>query len=210
MAVTCHTHARGRRADARRTVLARAAVTLLAACGDDDGPASEAPSSTAPTTTTPEATDRSTSPDADAVGATDDGEADPADGADEAAGDDLCALLADVDLAAVLAEPPGEPQSSPESCIVRAADPASRARVDVGLRPTGGADAYQRNNEIVGIDAPLTGIGDEAVRAGLRVHARKGDAFVSVQVVRNVTTNGHIPDAELEALARTVAAAAGW
>jgi len=193
MAVTCHTHARGRRAIARRAVLALAAVTLLAACGDDDGPASEAPSSTAPTTTTPEATDRSTSPDAD-----------------EAAGDDLCVLLADVDLAAVLAEPPGEPQSSPESCIVRAADPASHARVDVGLRPTGGADAYQRNNEIVGIDAPLTGIGDEAVRAGLRVHARKGDAFVSVQVVRKVTTNGHIPDAELEALARTVAAAAGW
>lgn len=124
--------------------------------------------------------------------------------------DDACALLEDLDLVAVLGEEPGEPAPGPNGCIIRAANPDSHARIHVGFQSPGGAAAYERQNEILGIDAPLEGIGDEAVRAGVRVHARKGDAFFFVQVVRFIEINRHIEDDELEEVARTIAAAAGW
>ncbi|HEY8545324.1 MAG TPA: hypothetical protein VIL36_09765 [Acidimicrobiales bacterium] len=139
-------------------------------------------------------------------GATDDttGSASPASGADP------CALLDGIDLAAVLAEAPGEPEPASTTCVVRAADPTSHARLDLGYVTTDGAAEYAGMNDLLGVDGPVAGIGEEAISTGSRIHARSGDEFFFIQVVRNAATGPQIDVAGLTPVAQAIAGNAGW
>jgi hypothetical protein len=125
-------------------------------------------------------------------------------------GSDPCALLAGVDLTGLLAEKPAEPEGSTVSCTVRAADESSHARLDLTVHVTGGADAYEQMSELLGTDAPVDGLGDEAIRTGSRILARSGDSSFSVQVVRNASTAPQLEGVDLVPVAFAIADVAGW
>ena len=56
----------------------------------------------------------------------------------------------------------------------------------------------------------MDGLGDEAFRTGSRIHARAGDRFFAIQVVRDATTAPQLDGAELVPIAFAVADEAGW
>lgn len=137
------------------------------------------------------------------------GDASPA--AVDAAGVDTCALLSGVDLDAALGEAAATPRAHGNNCDVKPADVASPASMLVQYVPRNGAATYAQQNALFGVDAKVQTLGNEAVASGNRIHARAGDAFLLVQVVRNpVGAARQISPEDVADISRRIAANAGW
>ena len=126
-------------------------------------------------------------------------------------GSDACALLAGIDVDAALGEAAGPTQSSPTTCNIKPVDAASPASLMLQYLPDRGATSYAQQNELFGVDAPVAGLGDEAIVTGTRVHARSGERFLRLQIVRNPASQmPQITAGEVVETSRRVAANAGW
>lgn len=122
-----------------------------------------------------------------------------------------CELLAGVDLQAALGEPPAAPRASGSQCTVHTAQAGSPASLHVQFLQRGGAAVYAQQNALLGVEHAIDGLGEEAVATGNRVHARAGDTFLGVQLVRNpVGPARQASVEEVTALARALADNAGW
>lgn len=195
----------------RTAVTAALAATFLLGCSsEDDGggdPALTTVGSTAVSTTDP----ASSTPD-------------DANTTDDFGGVDVCGLLEGIDLDEALGEPAGDPTPTREQCTVLGVDTDSPASINISFIPDGGTDRYAKQNELLGmddqdldesdlaqLDGPVDGLGDEAVKDGPIIHARKDDQFLRVQVLRSpLGEAGPMDPEDLIALAQTVADNAEW
>ena len=131
--------------------------------------------------------------------------------ADSNDGDGACAMLAGVDLEAALGEAAAAPVDRGNHCDVKPADAASPASMLVHYVDRNGAAIYTQQNGLFGIDNAVDELGDEAIATGTRIHARSGDAFLRVQIVRDPTGPARqIRPDDVAAIARQISRNAGW
>jgi len=122
-----------------------------------------------------------------------------------------CAMLAGVDLQAALGEAAAAPVDRGNQCDVEPVDAASPASMLVHYVDRDGAAIYAQQNGLFGIDNAVPDLGDEAIATGTRIHARAGDAFLRVQIVRDPAGPApQIRPGEVAAITRQVARNAGW
>ena len=125
--------------------------------------------------------------------------------------DGACAMLAGVDLEAALGEAAAAPVDHGHHCDVKPADAASPASMLVDYADRNGAAIYIQQNALFGTDNAVADLGDEAIATGTRIHARSGDAFLRVQIVRDPTGPARqIRPGEVAAIARQISRNAGW
>lgn len=137
----------------------------------------------------------------------------PADSPPSAGRDDnaACAMLASMDLEAALGEAARAPVARGNHCDVKPIDAASPASMLVHYLDRNGAASYTQQNALFGIDSAVSDLGDEAIATGTRIHARAGDAFLRVQIVRDPTGPARqIRPDEVAAITRQIAKNAGW
>lgn len=175
-------------------VMVVAAVALVAGCGSGDAEST--------TATTPEAEVTEPAPSAPT---SDETTAPPAPV-------DVCGLLADVDVEALLGEAPGEPAGDRDvlgdTCAVDPADGSSTAALRLVVSEGQGVEAYASQRETFGVDGEVDGLGDEAFHSGPYLFVLRGDTLVFVQVLRDAATGSPaVEDAELEGVMTTVLAA---
>lgn len=177
----------------RPALLPLALCALLAACGAEaPAPAQPAAASTASVPTA--------SPGVP-----------PAASAEPAEAADACALLDGIDIDALLGEPAAPAHATGTQCNIRPVDAASPASLMLQYLPDKGAANYAQQNALFGIDAEVTGLGDEAIVTGTRVHARSGDRFLRLQVVRNpASPMSQVKPDEVVETSRRIAGNAGW
>ena len=185
----------------RPVPIALAALCLaLAACAAGDDATGTPPASATP----------AAAPVATPVAATP-AEPAPVAAAPPAAGSDTCTLLAGVDLDAALGEPAAVPVARGAHCDVRPQRADSTASLLVHHVQRGGAAIYAQQNALMGVEGPLSDLGDEAIHTGSRVHARSGDEFLRVQAVRHpMGPARQIRHAEVADISRQIARNAGW
>ena len=203
---------------ARSAVAATLLATVLLGCSsDDDGDTTlTTPDTTASTTVSATEPDGSAAPD----GSGGEGTTGTGAGEDDVAEfDDVCPLLEGIDLDKALGEPAGEPTATREQCTVLGVNTDSPASINISFIPAGGEDRFHMQNELYGMspddeddgDGSIDGLGDEALKDGATIHARKGDQFLRVQVLRSpLGDEGQMTSDDLISLARTVATNAGW
>ena len=224
----------GRRPLARSNGLAVAAIVgalVVAGCGSDEEPsvggtssppaaatsdvtdtaATDLPSS-GPTASQPETTDAattvpeagpSTSESASGTSAPPQGDA------------DACSALDAVDLDGLLGEPAGTPELEEddfgEGCLVPGQEPESRGTVVLRVTTNSAAENYENAREQFGVDAEITGLGDEAFASGAMVVVLSGDRLLTLQAVRwdDLGIDG-VTQPELEAAMAEVLDDTGW
>ncbi len=174
----------------RMAMLLLAGALVLSACGDDAGNgAGDDPAGTASTVA------------GDATAATDPSAGDTVPEGEDA---DVCTLLENLDVDALLGEEGGTPDGDGARCVVLPVDPESTGQVGVGLVIPGG-EAYADRQEILGSDSEVEGLGDEAYLTGSWLHVRAGDIYVDLQVVRNPLGEGpRVTDDEMVEAMRTI------
>lgn len=180
-------------------------VALLAAalvgCGDDD----ESSDSTVPS----EAVDTTgvepdTSPDiVEDEDVEDEVEDEPVDEMD------ACLYAEGIDAEAILGEPVGEPESSGDVCSIAATDSSSTAELNIAVRLGAGAEAYQQQKDLLGADAEIPDLGDEAFNSGTWIHVLAGEDYLYVQGIPNPLGDTRINIVDLEAAAGQVLANLG-
>lgn len=119
-------------------------------------------------------------------------------------GADLCTLFENLDLAALLAEEPGEPIGGGGRCLIESAADDSTGKLDVGVRDRGQA-AFVQTRAQLGFESEPYGLGDEAFVSGSGIHVLAGERYIDLQVIRDPfgTTPPPTED-ELIAAMRTV------
>ena len=122
-------------------------------------------------------------------------------------GADPCDVLAGIDVVALVGEPVAAPKGSDDlmgaSCRV---DPlsGSSAGLRVVVSDQEPADNFENQREVLGVDTEATGIGDQAFHTGPYLIVLDGDRLVLIQVIRDSGTGFAVPDADLEAAAKTI------
>jgi hypothetical protein len=120
---------------------------------------------------------------------------------------DPCGVLAGIDVAALVGEPVAEPKGSDDligaTCRV---DPVSdsSAGLRVVVSDQEPEDNFENQRDVLGVDTEAKGIGDRAFHTGPYLVVLDGDRLVMIQVVRDSGTGFGVPDADLEAAARTI------
>jgi hypothetical protein len=175
-------------------VVALGAVALVG-CGDDDDESADttgAPTSSSDTTTAPV----DTSPDI-----AEDEDPDDSMGTDEG---DPCVYTEGIDAEAILGEPVADPESSGDVCTFAAADSSSTAELNIAVRIGAGAEAYQQQRDLLGADAEIPDLGDEAFNSGTWIHVLAGEGYIYVQGIPNPVGDTRLNIFDLEAAADQV------
>jgi len=135
-------------------------------------------------------------------------EADADAGPDDAA---VCVLLAGQSVEELLAEPAGPPRDSGGVCKIEAAGADSAGSIVLQVVPDGGAATFANQKTLLGVDAEVAALGDEAFQSGKRIDVLSGDRHLYLQVVRDpLNPARQVDDAALLAAAQAVFAATGW
>ena len=186
----------------------------MVAVGCGSGGPTELAADDAPVSTTAVATTAEPAPTADDGGAGDTSGSTGGTARDGAGTDDAdpCAVLAGIDLAALVGEPVAEPKGSDDlvgaSCRVEPMS-GSSAGLRVVVSDQEPADNFEKQRDVLGVDSEVSGIGDEAFHTGPYLIVRAGDRLVILQVIRDSGTGFAVPDADLEAAAQTILANLG-
>jgi hypothetical protein len=200
-------------------------AVLLTGCGSGDDPSADdrtdadADGSTTPETSA-EAPSTSTTAEPGPSGVPDPGGSDsevigdvgpPIDAT--TGGPNACAIAETLDLEGLLGEPPapvdtraGQDQSV---CLVKTADPASKATVKLVIEPGTGAQSYAEAKAELGPATEPADLGDEAFHAGNHLFVLTGDTVVLVQVERRSIKVPSVEDAALEEAAAVILDAIG-
>lgn len=181
------------------------AMLVTAGCGsDDEATEAGAPDAAAGAT---EGDSGSTAPDVPSD--TEPGlDGDGADAADEL---DVCGLLAEVDLEPLLGEPAGPLEGESDAlghvCAIDPLDEESRATLRLVVSTSSGPENYATQREMLGVDAEVTGLGDEAFHSGPYLVVVRGDALITLQAISDASQAFRVADADLETAMASILAA---
>lgn len=195
------------------------AVLGSAACGSDDAGGDDASVDSAATESvepTPEVTAPAETASTEPSGSTPGTVAaspDTTAAASNGAVEDPCALLQGVDLDALLGEPvgpaEGELNDIADTCNAETVSEDSRGTLALSVSTNSAADNFVNLEELFGVDAEITGLGDQAFHSGPYVVVLSGDTLVNLQVLRDAAQGFAVPDPDMEAAAAQVLANLG-
>lgn len=121
---------------------------------------------------------------------------------------DACALLEGVDIESIIGVPVAEAVTEETYgdfvCDVRPADPSVRAQFKVVVDTDNGASNYPRQYDMAADPEEVTGLGDQAFRAGPNLFVLDGSTLVHVNVVRAETASGELTTEQLTAALKPV------
>jgi hypothetical protein len=122
---------------------------------------------------------------------------------------DPCGLLASVDLDGLLGEPAGTPVGETsdlgDTCTVEAmAAEESRGAIALSVSTGRAEDNFATQQDVLGVDAEINGLGDAAFHTGPYVVVRSGDTLFFIQVVRDAAVGFAVPDEDMEAAAQQI------
>lgn len=197
----------------RAWTIAVVAALCLAACGSDADEGTATDETVADTTVTdtaavatdPPATDPVDTQPADTEPADTEPTDSPTTDAPATGGsyDDPCELLAGVDLDAVLGEPAGTPEGElndiADMCTVESTSEGTRGSLVLSVSTNSAADNFVNLEELFGVDAEITGLGDQAFHSGPYVIVLAGDTLVNFQAIRDASIGFAVPDPDAEA-----------
>ena len=108
-----------------------------------------------------------------------------------------------------MSPPVDESDGSQEECVIEPENADSTAYSSLTITSSEAADEFAETREVLGEDATVAGLGDEAFHSGPVLAVLDGDRAVVLWIMGDIMLGANIDDADMEAAMTQVLAGLG-